>query len=73
MTWEPNRDPHGCARCRKHRRAHPYLGCLCERCEVEVEGMTQAQLDADYETHKSAGSVDAGVVSCQVSTQGEKA
>lgn len=42
-----------CARCRQRPPAHPYLGCLCNECEDEIEGMTQAELDADYEAHQN--------------------
>jgi hypothetical protein len=31
---------------------HPFTGCLCEPCEDAIEGMTQAELDADYEKHR---------------------
>lgn len=51
MRWEPNRDPHGCARCKQRPRAHPYLGCLCEQCEADIDGMTQSDLDADWAAH----------------------
>jgi hypothetical protein len=40
-----------CARCRERPPMHPFTGCLCEPCEDAIEGMTQAELDADYESH----------------------
>jgi hypothetical protein len=40
-----------CARCEKRPRAHPMMGCLCERCEDAIEGMTQEELDEDYRQH----------------------
>jgi hypothetical protein len=40
-----------CARCRVRPPLHPYTGCLCGECEDAIEGMTQAELDADYEAH----------------------
>lgn len=42
-----------CARCRQRQPMHPFMGCLCEPCEDAIEGMTQAELDADYETHRA--------------------
>lgn len=36
-----------CARCDTGTYGVP-MGCLCEACEKDIDGMTQAQLDADY-------------------------
>jgi hypothetical protein len=41
-----------CARCRQRPQLHSHLGCLCSECEDAIEGMTQAELDADYKAHK---------------------
>jgi hypothetical protein len=30
------------------------MGCLCDECETEIDGMTQAELDADYEARAMA-------------------
>lgn len=40
-----------CARCRERVRLSQHMGCLCGECEEAVEGMTQAELDADYAAH----------------------
>lgn len=40
-----------CARCLVNVRAHQWTGCLCEQCEDAIEGMTQTELDADFEAH----------------------
>lgn len=40
-----------CARCHSRPPMHPFTGCLCEPCEDATEGMTQAELDADYAAH----------------------
>lgn len=45
-----------CARCKVNVRAHQWTGCLCTDCEDAIEGMTQAQLDADWEAHSAASS-----------------
>lgn len=43
-----------CARCRLRPRLSQMTGCLCEECEDEISGMTQSELDADYEAHTRA-------------------
>lgn len=44
-----------CARCRLQPRLSQMTGCLCEECEDEISGMTQSELDADYEAHARGG------------------
>ncbi len=38
-----------CSRCRRREPESAPYGCLCGPCEEAFEGMTQKQLDADYE------------------------
>lgn len=52
--WQADYSP--CARCRQRPRLHAYLGCLCLECEEAIEGMSQAELDADYEAHQESPS-----------------
>lgn len=54
MTNTPKRFDPMCARCQVNRRANAMTGCLCVDCENAIDGMTQAELDADYEKHRAA-------------------
>ncbi len=52
MTCGGNTQP--CARCRQRPRVHRQTGCLCQPCEDAIEGMTQEELDDDYQAHADA-------------------
>ena len=42
-----------CARCKVNVRAHQHMGALCEQCEELIDGMTQAEIDADWAAHQA--------------------
>lgn len=42
-----------CARCKVKPRASQMTGALCDDCDDAIDGMTQKQLDADYQKHQA--------------------